>query len=71
MTCALTTLLLRALLLCLVQRRVSGAIRHRPLLSICAEVLQPLHLLHAAVVRTIRWRTRRYRVLPDGRFRAD
>ncbi|MBG3850649.1 glycosyltransferase [Xanthomonas sp. WHRI 8391] len=69
--CALTTLLLRALLLCLVQWRVSGAIRHRPLLSICAEVLQPLHLLHAAVVRTIRWRTRRYRVLPDGRFHAD
>ncbi|MDV2451234.1 glycosyltransferase family 21 protein [Xanthomonas hortorum] len=68
---ALTTLLLRALLLCLVQWRVSGALRHRPLLSICAEVLQPLHLLHAAVVRTIRWRTRRYRVLPDGHFRAD
>ncbi|KQQ75373.1 ceramide glucosyltransferase [Xanthomonas sp. Leaf131] len=71
MACALTTVLLRALLLCLVQWRVTGARRHRALLSVCAECLQPLHLLHAAVVRTIRWRTRRYRVLPDGRFRAD
>ncbi|PPT22510.1 glycosyltransferase [Xanthomonas arboricola] len=67
----LGTVLLRALLLCLVQWRVSGAVRHRPLLSVVAECLQPLHLLHAALVRTIRWRTRRYRVLPDGRFRAD
>ncbi|WOB49753.1 glycosyltransferase [Xanthomonas hydrangeae] len=71
MACALTTVPLRALLLCLVQWRVTGALRHRALLSVCAECLQPLHLLHAAVVRTIRWRTRRYRVLPDGRFRAD
>ncbi|CAG2091386.1 glycosyltransferase [Xanthomonas euroxanthea] len=67
----LCTVLLRALLLCLVQWRVTGAVRHRPLLSVVAECLQPLHLLHAALVRTIRWRTRRYRVLPDGRFRAD
>ncbi|PPT33546.1 glycosyltransferase [Xanthomonas euroxanthea] len=67
----LCTVLLRALLLCLVQWRVTGAVRHRPLLSVVAECLQPLHLLHAVLVRTIRWRTRRYRVLPDGRFRAD
>ncbi|WP_126971076.1 glycosyltransferase [Xanthomonas sp. BRIP62411] len=67
----LCTVLLRALLLCLVQWRVTGAVRHRPLLSVVAEWLQPLHLLHAVLVRTIRWRTRRYRVLPDGRFRAD
>ncbi|MBB3833839.1 ceramide glucosyltransferase [Xanthomonas arboricola] len=65
------TLLLRALLLCAVQWRVTGALRHRPLLSVCAECLQPLHLLHAAGVRTIRWRTRRYRVLANGRFRAE
>lgn len=71
MACALTTMLLRALLLCLAQWRVTGALRHRALLSVCAECLQPLHLLHAALARTIRWRTRRYRVLPDGRFRAD
>ncbi|MEA9579980.1 glycosyltransferase [Xanthomonas nasturtii] len=65
------TLLLRAVLLCAVQRRATGAVRHRPLLSLCAEYLQPLHLLHAALVRTIRWRTRRYRVLSNGCFRAQ
>nr|WP_283161382.1 glycosyltransferase family 2 protein [Xanthomonas nasturtii] len=64
-------LLARALLLCGVQWRVTGAIRHRVLLSIIAECLQPLHLLHAALVRTIRWRTRRYRVLSDGCFRVQ
>ncbi|MCD0247910.1 glycosyltransferase [Xanthomonas melonis] len=69
--CGLATLLLRALLLCLVQWRASGAARHRPLLSVLAECLQPLHLLHAACVRSIAWRTRRYRVLADGRFRAQ
>ncbi|WP_372393531.1 glycosyltransferase [Xanthomonas sp. NCPPB 3582] len=69
--CGATTLLLRALLLCVVQWRSSGAVRHRPLLSVLAECLQPLHLLHAACVRSIAWRTRRYRVLADGRFRAQ
>ncbi|MCC8687493.1 glycosyltransferase family 21 protein [Xanthomonas campestris] len=64
-------LTVRAALLCLLQWRTTGASRHRPLLSLAAECLQPLHLLHAALVRTIRWRTRRYRVLPDGRFRAQ
>ncbi|MEA9564923.1 MULTISPECIES: glycosyltransferase [unclassified Xanthomonas] len=65
------TLLLRAVLLCAVQRRATGAVRHRPLLSLCAECLQPLHLLHAALVHTIRWRTRRYCVLSNGCFRAQ
>ncbi|RFF51791.1 glycosyltransferase family 21 protein [Xanthomonas campestris] len=64
-------LTVRAAVLCLLQWRTTGASRHRPLLSLAAECLQPLHLLHAALVRTIRWRTRRYRVLPDGRFRAQ
>ncbi|MCL1529697.1 glycosyltransferase [Xanthomonas nasturtii] len=67
----LIVVLARALLLCGVQWRVTGAVRHRVLLSLCAECLQPLHLLHAALVRTIRWRTRRYRVLSDGFFRAQ
>ncbi|AZR23264.1 glycosyltransferase [Xanthomonas vasicola] len=67
----LIVLLLRVLLLCGVQWRVSGAVRHRVLLSIIVECLQPLHLLHAALVRTIRWRTRRYRVLSNGCFRAE
>ncbi len=69
--CGATILLLRALLLCVVQWRSTGAIHHRPVLSILAECLQPLHLLHAACVRSIAWRTRRYRVLADGRFRAQ
>nr|WP_272910570.1 glycosyltransferase [Xanthomonas campestris] len=64
-------LTVRAAMLCLLQWRTTGASRHRPLLSLAAECLQPLHLLHAALVRTIRWRTRRYRVLPDGRFHAQ
>ncbi|MEA9772004.1 glycosyltransferase [Xanthomonas campestris] len=64
-------LTVRAAMLCLLQWRTTGESRHRPLLSLAAECLQPLHLLHAALVRTIRWRTRRYRVLPDGRFRAQ
>ncbi|MEB1550892.1 glycosyltransferase [Xanthomonas campestris pv. campestris] len=64
-------LTVRAAMLCLLQWRTTGDSRHRPLLSLAAECLQPLHLLHAALVRTIRWRTRRYRVLPDGRFRAQ
>ncbi len=65
------TLALRAAVLCGLQRRATGRVRHRPLLSLCAELLQPLHLLHATCVRSIRWRTRRYRVLADGRFRAQ
>ncbi|PPU77362.1 glycosyltransferase [Xanthomonas cucurbitae] len=68
--CGATLLLLRALLLCVVQWRSTGAVRHRPVLSVLAECLQPLHLLHAACIRSIAWRTRRYRVLADGRFRA-
>ncbi|UXI67120.1 hypothetical protein [Tahibacter amnicola] len=39
-----------------------------PLLSVLAELLQPLHLLHAAVVRRIRWRSRHYRVFDNDRF---
>ncbi|MCU0862498.1 MAG: glycosyltransferase [Planctomycetes bacterium] len=40
----------------------------RPLVSILVELVQPLHLLHAACRRTIRWRTRRYRVFDNDRF---
>jgi len=42
----------------------------RPVLSLFAELLQPLHLLHALCVRTVRWRSRRYRVRADGGFHA-
>jgi ceramide glucosyltransferase len=36
--------------------------------SILSELLQPIHGLHALLVRTIRWRTRRIRVHADGTF---
>ena len=36
--------------------------------SIVAELLQPLHWLHATLRSTITWRTRRIRVGRDGTF---
>lgn len=33
-----------------------------------SELLQPIHFVHAKLVRTIRWRHRRIRVLRDGSF---
>lgn len=50
------------------QRQLGVASPRRPLLSLLAELLQPLHLLHASCVRTVRWRSRRYRVHADGGF---
>ncbi|MDR7191879.1 ceramide glucosyltransferase [Luteimonas terrae] len=50
------------------QRRLGVSAPQRPLLSLLAELLQPLHLLHASCVRTVRWRSRRYRVHADGGF---
>ncbi len=37
-------------------------------ISLLAELIQPVHALHAALVPTVRWRTRRVRVKADGRF---
>jgi ceramide glucosyltransferase len=62
------TLLCRALVLILLQRFLSGQGRHRPFLSLLSELLQPLHLLHALLVKSIRWRTRHYRVFDNDRF---
>ena len=62
------TLLCRAIVLMLVQRFLSGQVRHRPFLSLLSELLQPLHLLHALLIRSIRWRTRHYRVFDNDRF---
>jgi ceramide glucosyltransferase len=58
----------RALVLCILQHRLTGRARHRPLLSLCSELLQPFHLLHAVVDRSIRWRSRSYRVFDNQRF---
>jgi ceramide glucosyltransferase len=67
--CALVvTLLLRSLVLIWLQRRLTGQSRHRPVLSLVSELLQVFHLFHAVTVRTIRWRTRRYRVYDNDRF---
>jgi ceramide glucosyltransferase len=68
---ALTAVLMaRALTLIAVQRRVYGRSLHRPIVSVVSELLQPLHLLHASLLRTIVWRTRRYVVRGDHSFQS-
>jgi ceramide glucosyltransferase len=59
---------IRATVLASLQWRISGVIRHRPLLSILSELVQTLHLGHALLVKTIRWRSRHYRVYNNDRF---
>ncbi|MEN5118162.1 glycosyltransferase [Luteimonas sp. TWI662] len=63
-------LALRAWVPWALQRGLGVASAPRPVLSLLAELLQPLHVLHAVCVRTVRWRSRRYRVHADGRFHA-
>lgn len=63
-------LLLRTAVLGNALRRFFGPGLHRPPSSIASELLQPLHLLHAICYRTIRWRTRRYRVRDSDDFSA-
>ncbi|UUW91841.1 glycosyltransferase [Pimelobacter simplex] len=58
----------RALLLRGLQRRIYGRPLHAPALSLVSELVQPAHLGHGAVQRTIRWRTRTYRVRSDDDF---
>ncbi len=67
---AALVLVLRAGLLMHLQRRAGGRARHHPLASLLAELLQPLHLLHAACVRRIRWRTRLYQVHANDDFQG-
>ena len=63
-------LVLRALVLILLQLRIYGRAVHQPLFSVASELLQPLHILHALLQRTIVWRTRCYRVRDDQTFEA-
>lgn len=63
-------LVLRAVMLCALQSGLSGRVRHGPVSSVLSELAQPLHLLHAALVRRIRWRTRTYRVKSNDEFHA-
>ena len=62
--------IVRAVVLCLVQIRISGKLRHNPLLSIVSELFQPFHLCHALCSKTIRWRSRRYFVFDNDRFES-
>lgn len=61
-------LLIRHLALRRVQRAVSENIAARPIYSVVSELLQPAHLIHAVLNRTIQWRSRRYRVFSNDRF---
>lgn len=65
---AAAVLMLRWGVLAGLQRRFTGRARMNPGLSVLAELLQPLHLLHAGRVRTMRWRSRTYRVWDNDRF---
>lgn len=62
------SVLLRLIILRRIQRAVSPTIPLRPGLSLLSELLQPVHLLHALINRTICWRSRRYRVYDNDRF---
>ncbi len=64
------TLVLRAGMLILIQRRVFHDGMHLPWISLASELLQPFHLIHAMMDRNIQWRGRRYRVHASDRFEA-
>ena len=66
---ALALVGIRALILIIVQRSITGRSRHAPFLSIVSELLQPLHLFHAMLSRRIVWRTRTYLVRANDDFR--
>jgi ceramide glucosyltransferase len=46
----------------------SATAKAEPVLSLLVALLLPLHALHAALDRRIRWRTHRYRVYANDRF---
>lgn len=64
----LAILLLRAGVITSMHLRFLGKGLHRPLVSILSEMIQPLHLSHSLLCRTIRWRTRRYHVRDSNDF---
>jgi ceramide glucosyltransferase len=61
-------LFLRAFVIVSLNRKVGNCQWHAPLSSIVSELLQPLHLAHATLVKTITWRKRRYRVISNSEF---
>jgi ceramide glucosyltransferase len=68
LTMLIAVLLIHYLALRRVQHATSPHIPGRPLLSLISALLQPLHLAHALVNRTIYWRSRRYRIHSNDRF---
>lgn len=63
-----TVLVVRSAVLRSLQRQLTGQARHHAAWSMLSELLQPLHLLHAAVSRRIRWRSRTYLVRANDDF---
>jgi ceramide glucosyltransferase len=58
----------RAATLLLVQWAITGRSRHAAAVSIAAELLQPVHMVHALCDSRIRWRTRHYTVRAHDDF---
>ena len=52
------------------QKKHFGRALIRPLVSLLSELIQPVHLIHALAIRTIRWRTRLYKVRDTHDFSA-
>jgi ceramide glucosyltransferase len=63
-------LVVRAVSLVTIQKQVYQRSMHQPLWSVVSECLLPAHLLHAALWRSVTWRTRRYRVHADQTFES-
>lgn len=61
-------IVVRARILIGTQRGIAGRARHAPIASLLAELVQPLHFLHAQFSRTIHWRARRYHVRSEADF---
>lgn len=67
---ALGVLAVRSALIVGLQKISSGKVRHRPLISLLSELLQPIHLCHALLWRKIVWRSRKLRVFTNERFES-
>ncbi|GEP44352.1 glycosyltransferase [Brevifollis gellanilyticus] len=52
------------------QKKFFGMPLIRPVVSVLSELIQPVHLVHALAIRTIRWRTRLYKVRDTHGFSA-
>jgi ceramide glucosyltransferase len=61
-------LIARGLVLGYVRTQTLGTPSIPGVASLLAELAQPLHALHAALRRTIRWRSRRYHVRANDDF---